>query len=89
MPTSRPRQTITLIAIEAHLEAFRETARSACPSTRCSSTAATSTCASAARNAASARLTLWKSVGDAIRTWLAVRGEAPAPELFLNAWGKP
>ena len=33
-------------------------------------------------------LTLWKSVGDAIRTWLAVRGEAPAPELFLNAWGK-
>jgi site-specific recombinase XerD len=34
-------------------------------------------------------LTLWKSVGDAIRTWLAVRGEAPAPELFLNAWGRP
>jgi site-specific recombinase XerD len=34
-------------------------------------------------------LTLWKSVGDAIRAWLAVRGEAPAPELFLNAWGKP
>ncbi len=33
-------------------------------------------------------LTLWKSVGDAIRTWLAVRGAAPAPELFLNAWGK-
>jgi site-specific recombinase XerD len=33
-------------------------------------------------------LTLWKSVGDAIRAWLAVRGEAPAPELFLNAWGK-
>jgi site-specific recombinase XerD len=34
-------------------------------------------------------LTLWKSVGDAIRAWLAVRSEAPAPELFLNAWGKP
>jgi len=34
-------------------------------------------------------LTLWKSVGDAIRAWLAVRGEAHAPELFLNAWGKP
>jgi site-specific recombinase XerD len=33
-------------------------------------------------------LTLWKSVGDAIRAWLAVRGEAAAPELFLNAWGK-
>lgn len=33
-------------------------------------------------------LTLWKSVGDTIRAWLAVRGEAPAPELFLNAWGK-
>lgn len=34
-------------------------------------------------------LTLWKSVGDTIRAWLAVRGEAPTPELFLNAWGKP
>ncbi|MGH7355821.1 MAG: tyrosine-type recombinase/integrase [Candidatus Rokuibacteriota bacterium] len=33
-------------------------------------------------------LTLWKSVGDAIRAWLALRGVAPAPELFLNAWGK-
>jgi len=33
-------------------------------------------------------LTLWKSVGDAIRAWLAVRGEGLAPELFLNAWGK-
>ena len=31
----------------------------------------------------------WKSVGDAIRAWLAVRGPAPAPELFLNAWGRP
>lgn len=34
-------------------------------------------------------LTLWKSVADALRAWLAVRGDAPAPELFLNAWGKP
>jgi site-specific recombinase XerC len=34
-------------------------------------------------------LTLWKSVGDAIRAWLAVRGQAPASELFLNAWGRP
>jgi integrase/recombinase XerD len=32
-------------------------------------------------------LTLWKSVGDTLRAWLAVRGEAPVPELFLNAWG--
>lgn len=34
------------------------------------------------------KLTLWKSVGDTIRAWLAVRGEARAPELFLNAWGE-
>jgi site-specific recombinase XerD len=34
-------------------------------------------------------LTLWKSVGDVIRAWLAVRGEAPTPELFLNAWNRP
>jgi len=34
-------------------------------------------------------LTLWKSVGDAIRAWLAVRGDAPAPEVFLNAWARP
>jgi site-specific recombinase XerD len=33
-------------------------------------------------------LTLWKSVASAIRAWLAVRGDSPAPELFLNAWGK-
>jgi site-specific recombinase XerD len=33
-------------------------------------------------------LTLWKSVADALRAWLAVRGDAAAPELFLNAWGK-
>lgn len=33
-------------------------------------------------------LTLWKSVAEAIRAWLAVRGEATTPELFLNAWSK-
>jgi integrase/recombinase XerD len=33
-------------------------------------------------------LTLWKMVGDAVRAWLAVRGPAPAPELFLNAWNQ-
>ncbi len=30
-------------------------------------------------------LILWKEVADAIRAWLAVRGEASAPEVFLNA----
>jgi len=33
-------------------------------------------------------LTLWKSVADTVRAWLAVRGEAPVPELFLNARGR-
>jgi site-specific recombinase XerD len=33
------------------------------------------------------KLTLCKSVGDAIRAWLALRGDGTAPELFLNAWG--
>lgn len=33
------------------------------------------------------KLTLWKSVGDAIRARLALREHATAPELFLNAWG--
>ena len=33
-------------------------------------------------------LTLWKSVGDAIRAWLALRAGGAAPEMFLNAWGK-
>jgi integrase/recombinase XerD len=33
-------------------------------------------------------LTLWKSVADTLRAWLAVRGQPSAPELFLNAWGK-
>lgn len=34
------------------------------------------------------RLTLWKAVADTVRAWLAVRGEAPVPELFLNARGR-
>jgi site-specific recombinase XerD len=33
-------------------------------------------------------LLLWKQVGDALRAWLAVRGEVPAPELFVSATGK-
>lgn len=33
-------------------------------------------------------LTLWKAVADTVRAWLAVRGEAQAPELFLNARGR-
>jgi site-specific recombinase XerD len=33
-------------------------------------------------------LVLWKEVADAIRAWLAVRGEAPTPEVFLNAQGE-
>lgn len=33
-------------------------------------------------------LTLWKAVAESVRAWLAVRGEAPVPELFLNARGK-
>ena len=31
--------------------------------------------------------TLWKVVADSVRAWLAVRGEARGPELFLNARG--
>jgi site-specific recombinase XerD len=34
-------------------------------------------------------LVLWKEVAEALRAWLAVRGEAAAPELFLNARSKP
>jgi site-specific recombinase XerD len=33
-------------------------------------------------------LTLWKEVSDSVYAWLAVRGQALAPELFLNANGK-
>jgi integrase/recombinase XerD len=32
-------------------------------------------------------LTLWKEVGVSLRMWLAVRGDAATPELFLNAHG--
>jgi integrase/recombinase XerD len=34
-------------------------------------------------------LPLWKQTATDLRAWLAVRGEAPAPELFLNARGAP
>ncbi len=33
-------------------------------------------------------LPLWKETAAALKTWLAVRGEGKAPELFLNAHGK-
>jgi site-specific recombinase XerD len=32
-------------------------------------------------------LRLWKSVATSIRAWLAIRGPAPVPEVFLNARG--
>ena len=32
-------------------------------------------------------LPLWKETASDLRAWLAVRGEAPVPELFLNAPG--
>lgn len=34
------------------------------------------------------RLPLWKEAARALRAWLAVRGSAPAPEVFLNARGE-
>jgi integrase/recombinase XerD len=34
-------------------------------------------------------LLLWKSVADAIRAWIVVRGNPTVPELFVNAWGRP
>jgi site-specific recombinase XerC len=34
-------------------------------------------------------LPLWKQTAAALRAWLAVRGEPPAPELFVNASGRP
>jgi site-specific recombinase XerD len=34
-------------------------------------------------------LLLWKEVGDAIRAWLAIRGTATCPELFLSATAHP
>jgi site-specific recombinase XerD len=33
-------------------------------------------------------LTLWKEVGQSLRAWLAVRGEASTLEVFLNAHGR-
>jgi len=33
-------------------------------------------------------LKLWKAVAESLRAWLAVRGQAPVPELFLNAKGQ-
>jgi integrase/recombinase XerD len=34
-------------------------------------------------------LPLWKQTAADLRAWLAVRGEPPAPELFVNASGRP
>ena len=34
-------------------------------------------------------LLLWKEVGNAIRAWLAIRGAAACPELFLTATAQP
>jgi site-specific recombinase XerD len=34
-------------------------------------------------------LPLWKEVGDSLRAWLAIRGNANAPEVFLNARNEP
>ncbi len=34
-------------------------------------------------------LLLWKEVGAAIRAWLAIRGDAACPELFLSATAQP
>jgi len=34
-------------------------------------------------------LPLWKTTSKAVRAWLAIRGDAPCPELFLNARGGP
>ncbi len=34
-------------------------------------------------------LPLWKQTAADLRSWLAVRGEVPAPELFINARGEP
>ena len=35
------------------------------------------------------QLPFWKETASAIRAWLAVRGHASVPELFLNARGRP
>lgn len=33
-------------------------------------------------------LTLWKEIGQSLRAWLAIRGDAATPEVFLNAHGR-
>ena len=42
-----------------------------------------------AKGVESARLPLWKTTTAALRAWLAVRGEVPASEVFVNARGQP
>jgi site-specific recombinase XerD len=34
-------------------------------------------------------LPLWKATATALRAWLAVRGQVPVPEIFVNAHGQP
>jgi integrase/recombinase XerD len=34
-------------------------------------------------------LPLWKSTATALRAWIAIRGPAPTPEVFVNARGQP
>ena len=34
------------------------------------------------------QLRLWKRVGNSLRAWLAVRGDASIPEVFMNAQGR-
>jgi integrase/recombinase XerD len=34
-------------------------------------------------------LPLWKTTASALRAWLAVRGAAEAPEVFINTRGEP
>ena len=34
-------------------------------------------------------LLLWQTVAEALRAWLAIRGNAPAPEVFVNARRQP
>jgi site-specific recombinase XerD len=34
-------------------------------------------------------LILWRSIAEALRAWLSVRGRAHVPEVFLNACGRP
>lgn len=34
-------------------------------------------------------LSLWNTVAASLRAWMAIRGTAASPEVFLNAWGEP